>query len=326
MNDLAKSLPIIFFGVDRFPALPLKKLLEENYNVRAIFAAPDKDARGGKKIAPVAKVLGEQYDVPVYQPEKGREILPILEKITVSDWYQEAARAGIKPLGVLVSYGKIIPKEVLDWFAPMPILNIHPSLLPKYRGSSPVESAILSGDKKTGVSIIKLVSEMDAGEILAAQEVAIADDETSSSLYGKATEVGWKILQEVIQRIAEAARAAANTTSDEASKILVAATSGVPQDERLATFTGRFEKRDAGLLDSETAAELERKVRAFDENPQAFYVYNGTRMKVLSGKISEARLTSIDIHTSDGKFYSPTRIVPEGKKAMTVADYLNGQR
>ena len=302
------SVPIIFFGVDRFPALPLEKLLAGDYDVKAIFAAPDKDARNGKKIAPIAKVLGEKHGVPVFQPEKGREILPILQEIESSDWYKELVARGEKPLGVLVSYGKIIPAAVLDWFAPMPIMNIHPSLLPKYRGSSPVESAILNGDTETGVSIIKLVPEMDTGEVLAVQTIEVATDETSSSLYDKVAETGWKMVEELISQIVASADPIA----------------GVAQDHELATFTPRFEKAEAELTSAQTATELERKVRAFDVNPKAFFIHDGVRFTVQKGFIASSRQTPLDITTADGKFYSPSVITPGGKKQMSVADYLRG--
>ncbi|MCL2038514.1 methionyl-tRNA formyltransferase [Candidatus Saccharibacteria bacterium] len=290
-----KEVPIIFFGVDRFPALPLEKLLAGGYNVRAIFAAPDKDGRGGKKVAPVAKVLGEKYGVPVFQPVKGGEILPILESLGV-----EGA------LGVLVSYGKMIPQAVLDWFSPMPIVNIHPSLLPKYRGSSPVESAILNGDEKTGVSIIKLVAEMDAGDVLAVREIDVAADETSSSLYEKAAQVGWEMLEGLIAQIVDGSAKSAGQSHDQ------------------ATFTGRLEKEAAELTSEKTADELERKVRAFDVSPKAFLMHEGKRFAVLAGVVSEKRQTALDIEGADGKFYSPTVITPEGKKTMAVDDYLRG--
>ena len=309
-KSLAKRVPIVFFGVDRFPALPLEKLLEEGYNVQAIFAAPDKDARGGKKKAPVAKILGEKYDVPVLQPEKGREIIGELIGRFGEDkrLLPDGEHKGTLPLGVLVSYGKMIPDEVLEWFKPMPIINIHPSLLPKYRGSSPVESAILNGDAETGVSIIKLVAEMDAGEVLASAKISVAADETSASLYDKAARVGWELVQELIPKLVE---------TDGKSK-------GADQDHKLATFTPRFDKVEAELTGAKTAAELERKVRAFDTNPRAFLMHDGKRFAVHKGLVVDARQTPLDIKSSDGKFYHPTIITPEGQKAMAIADYLRG--
>ncbi|MCL2371614.1 methionyl-tRNA formyltransferase [Candidatus Saccharibacteria bacterium] len=298
------NVPIIFFGVDRFPALPLEKLLEGGYNVKAIFAAPDKDGRGGKKKPPIAKVLGEKYNIPVYQPLKGREILPILQSLEDEEWYQ-----GQKPLGVLVSYGKIIPQSALDWFKPYPIINIHPSLLPKYRGSSPVESAILNGDKETGVSIIELVAEMDAGDILAVEKISLEPGETSSSLYEKAANVGWEMVAKLLRSL--------NNRGFEVALL--------QQDHSKATFTPRFEKAEAELDNSQTAETLERKVRAFDVSPRAFMMYDGKRFQVHAGEITDKRETELDIATADGKYYSPTEITPEGKRRMTVTDYLRGQ-
>jgi methionyl-tRNA formyltransferase len=295
--------PIIFFGVDRFPALPLEKLLEDGYNVKAIFAAPDKDGRGGKKIAPIAKILGEKYHIPVYQPEKGREILPILQSLESEEWYKQQ-----RPLGVLVSYGKIIPQAVLDWFEPYPILNVHPSLLPKYRGSSPIESAILNGDMETGVAIIGLVAEMDAGDIYNGENIRIRQDETSSTLYRKAAELGTELLLEILPDVA----------TGQAGRC--------EQEHKDATFTPRFEKKDAELTSDQTARMLERKVRAFDVSPKAFFVHDGKRFTVHEGNIAKERRTPLDIPTSDGKFYVPQVITPEGKKPMAICDYLRGQR
>lgn len=303
-----KRLPIIFFGVDRFPALPLERLLEDGYNVKAIFAAPDKDGRGGKKIKPVAKVLGEKYGVPVFQPEKGREILPILKRLEGEAWYKEMAELGVYPQGVLVSYGKMIPSEVLEWFGSLGILNIHPSLLPKYRGSSPVESAILNGDTETGVSIIYLVPEMDAGKVMAAKKIAIAPNETSTTLYKKAAETGIGMLLDLFMKMAQNEIA------------------GDEQNHSKATFTPRFDKAKAELLPGETAMELDRKVRAFDANPKAFFIHNNKRFTVQEGVISETRMTQLDIPTSDGKFYSPKVVTPEGKKQMRTDDYLRGAK
>ena len=184
---ILKKTPIIFFGTEDFSAVSLQKLIDEGFEVAGIITKPDsKKGRGQKLQSPKVKKIGENFKIPVLQPQKMNEIIEFVQNFE-------------NPVGVLVSFGRIIPQEIIDLFTPA-IVNVHPSLLPKYRGPSPIESAILNGDTKTGVSLMKLSKEMDAGDVYSQEELNFQKQKLPVSFMKFAVRLVLKCWCEICQR------------------------------------------------------------------------------------------------------------------------------
>lgn len=272
---------ILFFGTPKIGEIILTSLIANNLSPIAVVTREDKPAgRGQKETPPPVKILALKSKIPVLQPSKLKENQEFFEKLRA-----------LKPdLGIVVAYGRIIPKEVLD-IPKHGILNVHPSLLPKYRGASPIQSVILAGEKKTGVTIILLDEKLDHGSILAQKTLKIADNDTSLSLTKKLGELGAKILIEVI------------------SKWISGKIKLKEQDHKKATFTKMFKKED-GYIDPKNPPDHQRfqlMVRAFYPWPSAW-----TRLQISNRK-------SLIV-----KFLPGNLIQLEGKRPLTIKEFLNG--
>ena len=226
------SKTIIFFGTDAFSAAALRSLIEADYTIGAVITKPDsRSGRGQKVIAPLVKQIAEANNIPVWQPTK---LIDIAEDI----------KALGDTIGVLSSYGRIVPQAIIDLFQPG-IINIHPSLLPLYRGPSPIETAILNGDDRTGVSIMKLSAEMDAGPFYAQEIYPLDGTETAPELYEKLAELGGHMLIETLPSIIEGALLPTPQQND-------------------AVYCRLLNKEDSLLDPSDiTATQAERHVRAY---------------------------------------------------------------
>lgn len=293
---------ILFFGTPLFAEIVLKKLLEE-HEVVGIVCQPDKPANRGKKmqspnIVNIAKVL----NIPVYQFEKLKDHIEDFKKIKCD-------------LFVTASYGKILPKEVLDIKM---CINVHPSILPKYRGATPIQSALLNGDKVTGVTIMQTAVGMDDGDIILQKEVEIEKEEDYNSLMPRLAEIGGNLLLDAIEKIE----------------------SGIAifqkQDDSKATFVKLIKKED-GLLDfNETAESLVNKVRAYVEFPVAFFNIGDERIKVYKAEAVEGfeNLEVGEIFTSKKEFvvkakdkgFKILKCQVSGGKVLDVKDFLNGHK
>ena len=239
---MSKSAKLVFFGNERLATgvstdCPvLHSLIKDGYEISAIVSSysmgQSRSARG-LEIEKVAKA----HAIPLLLPEKLSEIL---DRITA---YGAEA-------GVLVAYGKIIPAPIIDIF-PKGIINIHPSLLPRYRGPTPIETAILDGASDTGVSLMKLASKMDAGPIYVQQKIKLNGGETKQILTDKLLNLGLKLL------------------SAELPQILDEAKNPMPQNDRLATYTKLIQKADGALDFKKSAEQLEREVRAYAGWPKS---------------------------------------------------------
>lgn len=234
---------IIFIGTPEFGTIVLGGLVNNNYKPVLVITETDKPV-GRKHIItpPPVKVLGERYKIKVLQPEK---IINLKSEIL-----------NLKPdLVVVAAYGKILPKEILE-IPKYGCFNVHPSLLPKYRGPSPIQSAILSGDKKTGVTIMQMVKKMDAGPMLMQKEIELAENETYENLHNKLAELGVELLIKAVPSFAE-------------GKI-----KPTLQDEIKATYTKILKKEDGKIDWSKKAIEIERQIRAFCPWPGSFTGYS----------------------------------------------------
>ncbi|PIR89440.1 MAG: methionyl-tRNA formyltransferase [Candidatus Harrisonbacteria bacterium CG10_big_fil_rev_8_21_14_0_10_40_38] len=262
----------IFFGTPRFAELVLKELLDANLLPGAVICNPDRPVGRKKTITkPAVKrlIIEKEFEnkIKILQPENSQEILTILSGISKPD------------IAIVAAYSKILPADIIN-LPKLGTLGVHPSLLPKYRGASPIQSVILSGEKETGVTIYKLDEKMDHGPILAQEKQTLNGDETYLDLEEKLAILGGKLLVKTIQDY---------TSGNFELK---------EQDHKNATFTKKISTDDAFIDESdlmsaqngENAEEIYRKIRGFNPEPGAWTIKNGKRTKLLEAKIIDKKL------------------------------------
>ncbi len=290
---------LMFFGTEDFSVPTLQKLIEANYKIVAAVTKPDTlRGRGHKLDQPAVKKIAAVNNIKVLQPAKVTEILPEIQKLQPE-------------VGVLVSYGKIIPESIIEAF-PKGIINIHPSLLPIYRGPSPIESAILNGDKVTGISIMSLEKAMDAGPVYLQERIELSGIETKNELYDQFSRQGAKLLIENLPRILDGS---------------IKSTS---QDESEATYCQMITKSD-GDLDpiTMTADECERRIRAFIGWPKTRINLLGKNIIVTKARVladfSGDKWPDVILCKNNSALQITEIVSPNGKQ-MKTADYFRGLR
>lgn len=287
------SKTIVFFGTDDFSAHALRGLIAAGYSIGAVITKPDsKQGRGQQLTAPIVKQIAEEHGLTVWQPERLGDSL-----------------ANIKTLGsvvgILSSYGKIIPQDILTLFEPG-IVNIHPSLLPKYRGPSPIEAAIVNGDTETGVSIMKLDAQMDAGPIYAQATVPLAGTETQIELYELLSKKGAELLVEKLPAILD-------------GSLRPLAQVGEP------SYSHLLRKEDGQLNLSElTATEAERRIRAYQLFPKSRLTLSGQSVIITKAHVSDERTSLLDQTCKDSKYLVIDELVGPTGRTMSGQDFLNG--
>lgn len=297
------SRPIVFFGTENFSAKSLRALIDADFEIAAVVTKPDSAQGRGKKIQshPI-KEIALAANIPVWQPEKVLEISDNIKSLQ-------------SPVGILVSYGNIIPDSILDLFKPG-IINIHPSLLPKYRGPSPIESAILNGDSQTGVSIMKLTKEMDAGPIYSQIKIDLKNDEYSEDLYEILAKKGAEHLIDILPSILD--------------EQLQAST----QNEADASYCQLIEKSDGTIDWSKLASTIEREIRAFHRWPKSRTKLGEVEVIITSAHTYEADgspgkttiiETNLIVHCGKSSLSIDT-IQPLGKKEMPIQAFLAGYK
>ncbi|RYX78487.1 methionyl-tRNA formyltransferase [bacterium] len=300
--------PIVFFGTEDFSLATLEALVHDGYTVAAVVTKPDsKQGRGQKLTSPLVKVFAERLNIPVWQPIK---LTDITEKI----------RTLKSPVGVLVSYGKIIPQSIIDLFSPG-IINIHPSLLPKYRGPSPVESAILHADSVTGVSIMQLSASMDAGPVYIQRSLDLKGNEEINPLYDKLSKIGIELL---LARL---------------PVILSGELQPTIQNNAAATYCQLIRKSD-GVIDwAQSAQIIECKVRAYRTWPKTRTTVGSHEVIIAAAHVANESATdapgtiavcdevagALSINTGEGTLAIDI-IQPIGKKEMPVKAFLAGYK
>ncbi|MFM4845559.1 methionyl-tRNA formyltransferase [Aeromonas caviae] len=304
MNKLKLS----FAGTPDFAARHLAALLSSGHEVVAVYTQPDKPAgRGQKLTASPVKELALAHDLPVYQPASLRN---------------EAAQAELAALGadlmVVVAYGLILPKAVLDT-PRLGCINVHGSLLPRWRGAAPIQRSIWAGDAETGVTIMQMDVGLDTGAMIRKVTCPIASDETSASLYDKLAGLGPQALVDTLD-----AMAAGDTAAE-------------PQDDALANYAEKLSKEEARIDWSMDAVAIERCIRAFNPWPISWFDVAGQTVKVwqaevvaqdhgqAAGTLLKADKQGIEVATGQGVLRLLT-LQPPGKKAMSVSDLLNSRR
>jgi len=298
---------ILFLGTPSFAAIPLRALVSAGHEIVGVVTQPDRPAGRSKALqAPPVKVAALELGIPVLQPTTLRD-----------DTVVEQLRALQFDVGIVAAYGEILRRKVLE-IPQLGYLNIHPSLLPLYRGPTPVAAAILSGDEISGVSIIRLVRAMDAGPIVAQATMPLKPDARAGALTDELFEIGAQLLVGVLPLYA------AGELQPQ------------PQDESQATYCQLLRKEDGRIDWSLPALVLERVVRAYDPWPGAFTTWHGQPIKIGTTRVdsdwhgSETAGTILDgtelrIATGSGAL-ELLDVQPAGKRMMTGGDWLRGQR
>jgi methionyl-tRNA formyltransferase len=300
--------PIVFMGTPELAAVTLEKLLEGPDRVVGVVTQPARPAgRGQKSVSSPVYQLAEGHGIPLAAPEKIRDpsFLALLQS-----WNPQII--------VVVAYGRILPKAILE-VVPQGCLNVHYSLLPKYRGAAPAAWTIIKGDTMAGVTTMQLVEKMDAGPVYLQEAIPVSPEDTTGALQEKLTPVGAKLMLQTIDMLKRGA--------------LVP----TPQDESAATLAPMLKKED-GLIDwAHSAAVIERRIRGFTPWPSA---YTHSRGKLL--KIHRARIVSAQneadpgtiVRADDGGFWVATgsaalsleEVQSEGKRRLSGIDFVRGAR
>jgi methionyl-tRNA formyltransferase len=300
--------PIVFMGTPEIAAATLEQLIQGPDEVVGIVTQPDRPAGRGKQSlpSPVRGVAGRR-EIPVAAPEKIRD--PAFLEI-LKNWNPQII--------VVVAYGRILPKTILD-LAPYGCLNVHYSLLPKYRGAAPAAWTIINGDEQAGVTTMRLVEKMDAGPIYLQEAVSVAPEETTASLQAKLAPVGARLMLETIRMLKEGSLEAK------------------PQDETAATLAPMLKKEDGAIDWRLPAIQIERRIRGFTPWPSAYTQRQGKLLKVHRARVIAApdaanpgEVVRADSHglwvgTGSG-ILSLEEVQLEGKRRLGGVDFARGAR
>ncbi len=299
-------LRIIFMGTPDFAAATLKALIDGPDEVVAVVTQPDRAKGRGKKLTPPpTKILAEAADIPVLQPTKIR-----------TEEFRNGLLTYQPDLIVVTAYGRILPKSLLE-LAPLGCINVHGSLLPKYRGAAPIQWTVINGDQEAGVTIIQMDEGMDTGDILLKAKITQEPDETAGSLFDKLATLGSATLLEAITGLKDGT------------------ITPVAQEHELATVAPMLKKED-GLIDwQKDARDIECLIRGLDPWPTAFCFLDGKRLRLFSpevlhqdsdaspGTVLHADKRGIRVACGTNSLLIKD-IQPEGKKRMAVESFLCG--
>jgi methionyl-tRNA formyltransferase len=307
---------IIFMGTPEFAVPSLQALLEKGYSVIAVVTQPDRPKGRKRVLTPTpVKVEAEKHGIPVLQPEKLRQADSV-----------EALRALKPDLIVTAAYGQILPKSVLQ-LPEHGCINIHASLLPKYRGGAPIHHAVMRGEKVTGVTIMYMAEGLDTGDMISKIELPIEDADTTGTLFEKLSYAGAELLKQTMP------------------DLLQGRTKAIPQNEAEAIYSPNIRREDELIDWTRPALAIFNQIRGLNPFPGAYTLWNGETMKVwasrkplgvsdmahgsqstsahVPGTVLNSCDDGIEIMTGEGTIRL-TEIQPAGKKAMDVAQFLRG--
>ncbi|WP_372881948.1 methionyl-tRNA formyltransferase [Psychromonas sp.] len=303
-----EKLNIIFAGTPDFAAKHLSALLNSGHNVVAVYTQPDRPAGRGKKLtASAVKELAVEHNIPVYQPENFKQAGSV-----------EQLAALHADLMIVVAYGLLLPKLVLTT-PRLGCLNVHGSLLPRWRGAAPIQRAIWAGDAETGVTIMQMDEGLDTGDMLSKASCPIEQDETSASLYEKLALQAPQVLVDTINQLIKGELQAQK------------------QDPQFANYAKKLSKEEALINWSDDAVFIERCIRAFNPWPMSYFMLDGKAIKVHraslltdhsekpAGTIIAADKSGIQVTTGAG-IINLEVLQLAGKKALPVQDILNSRR
>lgn len=300
-------LRIIFAGTPDFAARHLQALLNSEHQVVAVYSQPDRPAGRGQQLqASPVKQLALQHDIPVYQPKSLKKAKAQAELAALN-----------ADLMVVVAYGLILPAVVLNT-PTLGCINVHGSLLPRWRGAAPIQRALWAGDAQTGVTIMQMDEGLDTGAMLSTATLAIKPTDTSASLYEKLAEIGPKALLDALKDLPALQQKA------------------VTQDDSQANYAEKLSKEEAQLDFTKPAVALEREIRAFNPWPVSYLQLGKQQLKIWQARVEPLTQTAtpgtvlkvdkkgIVIATGEGALVLE-QLQPPGKKAMAVADFINGR-
>ncbi|GAD90943.1 methionyl-tRNA formyltransferase [Vibrio halioticoli NBRC 102217] len=304
---MSKALKIVFAGTPDFAADHLAALLSSEHEVIAVYSTPDKPAGRGKKLtASPVKNLAIEHNIPVFQPENFK-----------SDEAKQQLADLNADIMVVVAYGLLLPKPVLDT-PKLGCINVHGSILPRWRGAAPIQRSIWAGDAETGVTIMQMDVGLDTGDMLHIATLPIEPEDTSAALYHKLAKLGPVALIDCLANIAQGTAIA------------------VKQDDDLSNYAKKLSKEEALLNWSKDAVALEREIRAFNPWPMSYFSIADKNIKVWQARVNSEACTEavgtiisadkngIQIATGNGRLILEQIQVP-GKKAMSVGDVLNSR-
>ncbi len=299
---------ILFMGTPAFAVPSLEKLVAAGHDLCGVFSQPDKPKNRGMKLLPTpVKVCAESHGIPVYQPTKLRDGTAL-----------ELIQSLAPELIVVAAYGRILPDEILDYPA-KGCINVHSSLLPKYRGAAPINWAILNGDSESGVTIMHMATELDAGDMILQRSTPIGEQEDAANLYDRLAVLGGEL---VVEAVAEIANGTATRTT---------------QDHSAHTLAPMLSKALSPVDWSKSASQIQAQIRGLVAWPAATtHIISGEPMKLFAsvetgeehtapaGTIIAGGKAGIDVVCGDGKVLRLTELQPSGSKRMKAADYLRG--
>ena len=301
-----KTARIIFMGTPEISAKVLEGLILDGYNIVALIAQPDRPVGRKKVLMPVpTKVVAEKYNIPVYQVEKIRKEYEFVKDLRPD-------------LILTLAYGQIVPQGLLD-IPTLGALNLHGSLLPKYRGAAPIQYALLNNDKVSGMTLMRMVKEMDAGEMYTTEEVEISEDDNSTSLFNKMGDAALRLALRSLPLFLE-------------GKL-----KGIPQDESEVSFASSIKPEEEKIDLNKTKEEIFGQIRALSEVPGA-YLY----LDELKLKIYKAKIVSDEVNDEVGKIIKADKnglylqlrngvlsllvLQKEGKNQMDYKSFVNGNQ
>ena len=298
-----KDKKVVFMGTPTF-AVPILSYLIDNTNVVLVVSQPNKEKdRKGNLIDTPIKALADTYNIPIFQPNKIKE-----EYSYILDYQPDII--------ITCAYGQIIPEELLN-YPKYRCINVHGSLLPKYRGGAPIHHAIINGETETGITIMYMDKQMDSGDIISQRIMPIGPDDNLDYIYSKMSNLGMELLKDTLPLIF-------NNTNER-----------IKQDESLVTFGLNITKEEEKIDFNKQAREVHNQIRGLSSIPGAYCLFNNKRMKVYGsiltnieskgkpGMIVSTDKNGIYVNTKDKQIIL-TDIKIEGKKRCLVRDYLNG--
>ncbi|MFC7685470.1 methionyl-tRNA formyltransferase [Ureibacillus sp. GCM10028918] len=298
---------VVFMGTPDFSVPILRMVHEEGYEVLAVVTQPDRPV-GRKKVLtpPPVKAEALRLDLPVIQPEKLRNSEELQEILALNP-----------DIIITAAFGQILPKALLD--APrLGCINVHASLLPKYRGGAPIHQAIIDGEEKTGVTIMYMAEKLDAGDIITQRAIAIEDEDNTGTMFEKLSVVGKELLKDTLPLIIEGKN------------------ERISQDEDQVTFAHNISREQERVNWANSARNVFNQVRGLTPWPTAYTTFQSENVKLWSVKEGESVTTqtpgqvvkinkdSFEVATGDGKSIVILELQPSGKKRMTAQDYLRG--
>ena len=299
---------IVFMGTPPAAAVSLERLIGDGHEVAAVYTQPDRPAgRGNKIVFSAVKESALKHGLSLQQPAKVR-----------TPDAAETFRSHAADVAVVVAFGRILPLEFLNAF-PLGAINLHFSLLPRYRGAAPVNWAIVNGETSTGVTTIRMDEGLDTGHILLSRETHLGIEETAPELMSRLAELGAEVLAETLERLNEI--------------------TPTPQDEGLATFAPILKREDGNIEWRREASDIVNMIRGFQPFPGTYSYLHGKKMNIwsaaaereksMAGSPGEVLSTSsgeLAVAAGEGSILRVTEIQLEGKRRMAVRDALNGTR